>query len=60
MQMESIALTDQMTPEQAKKVLEEAEKQNLEAFNQELIALQKKYNVHLEIQQNIVVVKNAA
>ena len=50
----------EMTPEQAKEVLAKEQAERLAAFQQELTALLKKYNVSLQVQQNIVVVQNAA
>jgi len=49
-----------MTPDEARKVLEDEQRKRLEEFQKELDALLKKYGVTLQVQQNIVAVFNAA
>jgi Zn-dependent peptidase ImmA (M78 family) len=50
----------EITSEQARKVLEDEQRKRLEEFQQKLEALCKEYNVSIQVQQNIVVVPNAA
>ena len=52
--------SNEMTPEEARRVLQEEQQKRLEEFQAELDALLKKYNVTLQVQQNIVVIPNAA
>jgi len=60
MPMRSTYLTEQVTPEQARQVLEAEQKRKLEEFQAKLDALCKEYGVVLQVQQNIVAVFNAA
>jgi len=50
----------EITPEQAREVLEAEQKRKLEEFQQKLTALCQEYGVTLQVQQNIVAVFNAA
>ena len=53
-------MTEEITPEQARQVLEDEQRKRLEEFQRKLEALCKEYNVTLQVQQNIVAVFNAA
>jgi len=52
--------SEQVTPEQARQVLEAEQKRKLEEFQTKLTALCQEYGVTLQVQQNIVAVFNAA
>ena len=49
-----------MTPEDARKVLEDEQQRKREEFQAKLNALCQEYNVTLQVQQNVVAVFNAA
>jgi len=50
----------EITPEQARQVLEDEQRRKLEEFQAKLNALCQEYGVTLQVQQNIVAVFNAA
>ena len=53
-------LAEQMTPDEARKVLEQEQQKRLEEFQRKLQELCQEYGVTLQVQQNIVAVFNAA
>jgi len=60
MQTENTSLTEEITPKQARQVLQEEQQKRLEEFQAKLQELCQEYGVTLQVQQNIVAVFNAA